>query len=369
MQANTVTNKALQAITATDDDGNVGVGVAVAYMNDTTTAAVNGPVSSGGDTLVQANEVKNGFSGTKFFFLPTLFTGVAVNTGTGNDDTGDLLLNMQGAATTVRPWPGAEAVQLDGQQQFAQQRARQGLHARLPGGRRGGHRRPRQHGHSDHRREHRRQGRRQSDRRRQHERPAQRHRQFEHRPARRQRRHQFQCFQRLGGGGDRILHQHGHLQHRCGAQVDAAKTLKVTSEALNDFQYSYDVNVVQAIGQKPTFTTTDSGSNNVTVNPGNIVEVESNDSSNGTVGHWYQYIGAGTLTNVNLTTQSFSNTNLWNDLAPVGNILGQRAAKAHDVSRQQLWPRQQPVRHLEPGHQQRQRQEQHSRPRSPWPAR
>ena len=92
--------------------------------------------------------------------------------------------------------------------------------------------------------------------------------------------------------------------------------LSVTAEALNDFQYTYDVNVVQAIAKKPTYTTTDSGINSVTVNPGDIVEVESNDSGNGTVGHWYQYVGAGSLTSVNLSTQSFFNTSLWNDLGP-----------------------------------------------------
>ena len=70
LQANTVNNKALQAVTTTGDDGNVGIGIAIAYTNDTTTAQLDGPATVGGDALVQANEVKNGVSGTKFFFCP-----------------------------------------------------------------------------------------------------------------------------------------------------------------------------------------------------------------------------------------------------------------------------------------------------------
>ena len=116
VQANTVNNKALQAVTTTGDDGNVGLGMAIAYTNDSTTAQIDGPATVGGDALVQANEVKNGFSGTKLFFLPTLFTGVAVNTGVGNDDSGDLLNNMQGPTTQPRSMPRKYALNQDVQQ-------------------------------------------------------------------------------------------------------------------------------------------------------------------------------------------------------------------------------------------------------------
>ena len=98
VQASTTNNKALQAVTTTGNDGMVGVGVGISYANDTTTAAVNGDAKLGGDALVQANEIKNGFLGSKFFFA-TLFTGVAVNVGVGTDDTGDLINNMQGPVT------------------------------------------------------------------------------------------------------------------------------------------------------------------------------------------------------------------------------------------------------------------------------
>ncbi len=316
VQANTVTNKALQTITTTGDDGNVGVGVAVAYMNDTTTAALNGPVSSGKDTLVQANEVKNGFSGTKFFFLPTLFTGVAVNTGVGNDDTGDLLLNMQGAATTyvlgqaqklfgstassnspssgpakdsTPSFQAAAAVAIDVEDNAATATIGANNAVKVGGNLivdANMNNRPNVIASSG-------------------------------------------IAQPEGSGGGNSSEFNGSAAVAigsytntatsnigAGAAVDAAKKLSVTAEALNDFQFTYGVNVVQAIAKKPTYTTTDSGINSVTVNPGDIVEVESNDSGNGTVGHWYQYVGAGSLTSVNLSTQSFFNTSLWNDLGP-----------------------------------------------------
>ena len=316
VQANTVTNKALQTITTTGDDGNVGVGVAVAYMNNTTTAALNGPVSSGKDTLVQANEVKNGFSGTKFFFLPTLFTGVAVNTGVGNDDTGDLLLNMQGAATTyvlgqaqklfgstassnspssgpakdsTPSFQAAAAVAIDVEDNAATATIGANNAVKVGGNLivdANMNNRPNVIASSG-------------------------------------------IAQPEGSGGGNSSEFNGSAAVAigsytntatsnigAGAAVDAAKKLSVTAEALNDFQFTYGVNVVQAIAKKPTYTTTDSGINSVTVNPGDIVEVESNDSGNGTVGHWYQYVGAGSLTSVNLSTQSFFNTSLWNDLGP-----------------------------------------------------
>jgi hypothetical protein len=55
----------------------------------------------GGDTLVQASEVKNGVNVNLAFIIPVPFSGVNAQAGVGTDDTGDLLTNLQGAATTA----------------------------------------------------------------------------------------------------------------------------------------------------------------------------------------------------------------------------------------------------------------------------
>ncbi|MGA2257028.1 MAG: hypothetical protein ABSG53_20440, partial [Thermoguttaceae bacterium] len=315
VQANTVNNKTLQAVTTTGDDGKVGVGVAVAYTNDTTTAQLNGPATVGGDALVQANEIKNGFSGTKFFFLPTLFTGVAVNIGVGTDDSGDLLNNLQGATTTLllnqakmlasaNQFP--KGVDVVNQSQAPVFQAAAGTAIDM----------------------------------------------------------ENNTATAAIGAGD-CVHVKGNLTVDAntndrpgviassgigqpanqlppifgssefdgsvavalgfytntvtatidtGASVDVGKKLAVTSEALNDFQLAYGANLFTLAA--PTHTTDETGANDVTINPADVVEVETNHTGNGTVGHWYQYIGAGTLTNVDLTTTDFSNTNLWDDLGP-----------------------------------------------------
>ena len=73
------------------------------------------------------------------------------------------------------------------------------------------------------------------------------------------------------------------------------------------------MNFIPAVNPKPTHTTDENGGTSVTLNPGDIVEVENNDAGGGSAGHWYQYLG-GTQTNVNLTTTNFFNTSLWTDL-------------------------------------------------------
>ena len=100
-----------------------------------------------------------------------------------------------------------------------------------------------------------------------------------------------------------------------GATVDAGGKLSVTSEALNDFQFSFGVNLYAAAAQKYQ-TTDEPGANNVTINNGDIVEVESNHSGGGTIGHIYQAVG-GTRT-VDLTDEDFSNTQNWADLGTPG---------------------------------------------------
>ena len=101
-QATTLNRKAVTAETTTQDDGKVGVGVAIAYTDDTTNASLGGTATVGGDVLVQSSEVKTSVAGSKALIIPTIFSGVSAVSGVGTDDTGDLILNEQGALTTGR---------------------------------------------------------------------------------------------------------------------------------------------------------------------------------------------------------------------------------------------------------------------------
>ena len=74
-------------------------------------------------------------------------------------------------------------------------------------------------------------------------------------------------------------------------------------------------NIYQAVAQKPNHTTNEPGADNVTINPGDIVEVEDNHTGGGDAGHWYQYQGAVSLP-FDLTKEDFTNLLRWNDLGP-----------------------------------------------------
>ena len=56
------------------------------------------------------------------------------------------------------------------------------------------------------------------------------------------------------------------------------------------------------------------------VNPGDIVEMDGNDTAGGTVGHWYQYLGTSHA-NLVLANTNFSNTADWKDLGLHGSSL------------------------------------------------
>ena len=320
VQANTTNNKALQAVTTTGDNGKIGIGVAIASTNDTTTAQMNGSAQVGGDALIQSSETKNGFNGTKLFFIPNLFTGVAVNTGVGTDDSGDLLTNLQGATTSTvlgkvgsfvtnllpflksKSGPATNipfnaqataAVAIDAETNIATASIGPGALIRVAGN-------------------------------------LNLDANTNDRPNVLASSGVNQPSSGTGSGGTTSNFDfdgsaalaYGDYTNTAtstissGAIVDVGKKLAVTSEALNDFQFSYGVNLYTAIAQSPTFNTDQTGASDVTLNPTNIVELGTNFTGTGNVGDWYQYVGAGTLPNVNLTTQNYSNTNLWTDLGP-----------------------------------------------------
>ena len=296
------------------------MGVAIASTNDATTARMNGSAQVGGDAVIQSSETKNGFNGTKFFFLPSLFTGVAVNTGVGTDDSGDLLTNLQGATTSTvlgqvgsfvtnllpflksKSGPATNipfnaqataAVAIDVETNTASASIGTDALMRVAGN-------------------------------------LSLDANTNDRPNVLASSGVSQPSSGTGSGGTNSNFDfdgsaalaYGDYTNTAtstissAAVVESGKKLAVTSEALNDFQFSYGVNLYTAIAQSPTFKTDQPGATDVTLNPTNIVEVEPGFTGTGNVGDWYQYVGAGTLTNVNLTTQNYSNTNLWNDLGP-----------------------------------------------------
>ena len=88
----------------------------------------------------------------------------------------------------------------------------------------------------------------------------------------------------------------------------------------------------------PTDTTNQGGATSTFVNPGDIVEMDSNNTSGGIIGDWYKYVGsAGTL---DLTTTDFTNASLWIDLGAGGASLpnAKTAAAAGDVVEAFLGP-------------------------------
>ena len=86
--------------------------------------------------------------------------------------------------------------------------------------------------------------------------------------------------------------------------------MSVTSEAQNDFAFQTAVDLDPQ--QMPTDNT-----NAVLVHPGDIVQMDSNDTSGGTVGHWYQYLGTAN-TYINLALTNFADATQWKDEGLMG---------------------------------------------------
>jgi hypothetical protein len=94
------------------------------------------------------------------------------------------------------------------------------------------------------------------------------------------------------------------------ASVDAGGALTVQAETLNDWAMTGYVNIVEPWLEKPAYTTEESDPN-VTVANGDIVEVHANHTGGGEVGLWYEYTGSTPNRNINLLTEDFSDTSLW----------------------------------------------------------
>jgi hypothetical protein len=308
VNANTQNNKAVQAVTTTGDDGNIGIGVAIASTSDTTTAQVNGHVTAVGNTLVQATEVKGNVSNTKFFILPTFFSGVSANTGVGTDDSGDEIVNMQGVATqkliglaknlvginsnntqkTQSQAPGfqaAAAVPIDVENNVATATIGAGAVVHVVGNltvdanmndrpnvvASSGVNKPSSSGSAG-----------------------------------------STTFEGSVAVAIGIYTNTATALIDAGATVDAGGTLAVTAEALNDYQIAFQVNLFTPWLFQPNHTTDEPGATTATINQGDIVLVNENHKGGGTVGHLYKAPGA--LGTVDLTTEDFSQTGRWIDL-------------------------------------------------------
>ena len=316
VQANTQNDKALQVVTTTGTDGNVGIGIGISYTTDTTTAAMNGQAVVHGAALIQANEVKEGVGTSQFFIVPTLLTGVAVNAGVGTSDTGNLINNAQGGAMAATVTPliskissllgsqsaptaaqvpavqAAASVAIDVETNTAT--ASIGANAALSvlgdltvdantndrpnviassGISQSGPNQSSSVGPTE-----------------------------------------------FAGSFAVAIGQYTNTANAfidSNATANSGGNLSVTAETNNDFELSYGFNVIQALEQKPDFMTDQPQANDVTLNPNDIVECEDNNST-GKSGHWYQFVGAGTLPDVDLTTTNFANAGLWKDVGVLG---------------------------------------------------
>jgi hypothetical protein len=295
VQSTTVNNEAIDAQTTTGDDGNVGVSAGIAYVNDGTTAAMNGTATVAGDANILATETTNGVVQPKYFFILSLFSGVGAAAGVGSDDTGDLLLNLQGALTTTLlnkvgslVSSKANSQQQDGQQSQGQAPSFQAAAAAAvdvelntatatvgPGAvlEAAGNITVDSNVNDS---------------------PGVTAYSSISQPSTGNTGSQTSDPTKFDGSVAVAVGEYTNTANSsigAGATVDAGASLSVTSEALNDYQLLFGINLYQAATQTPTDTTSQQGANDVTVNPNDIVQVDDNHNGPGNVGDWYQYIG------------------------------------------------------------------------------
>jgi hypothetical protein len=316
VQANTVNSKALIARTTTGNDGQVGIAAAVAYVHDVTNAQMDGKATVSGDVTIQATETKSGVFTAKFFVFPTTFAGVTSAAGVGNNDSGDLLINLQGATTTAvldklktlvtkksnnQQQPGQQsqgqapkfeagaAFSVDVEDNFATARVGPGAILKAGG-------------------------------------DVTVDAMMNDRPAVVATSDVEAPPNPTGGTADptkfngsvavaiAIYNTTANAYIGANATVDAGGKLAVTSEVYNDYQLAYGINLYQAAIQPPTHTTDEKNGNAVTINHNDIVEVKDGHKAGGTVGNWYRYTPTGSTPNVDLTTEDFTNAARWTDL-------------------------------------------------------
>ncbi|HEV3085369.1 MAG TPA: hypothetical protein VGY66_36785, partial [Gemmataceae bacterium] len=318
VQANTINNKALLAETTTGSDGNIGLGAGIAYTNDVTTANLSGQATVGGDVTIQANEIKNPVLNSTFFgAIPINVGGVSVAAGVGTDDTGSPFTNQQSDLSS-QLWAALKKLvgaQSDKAQASSPQAANQApsfqaaaavavdMEVNTSTASVGANAIVRATGNV-------------TVDANTNDRPGV-----------------------LAGSGistpppssgstPSSTEFSGSVAVAIGlysntatadidstATVDAGRNLSVTSEALNDWQLQYLVNLYQSATLQPNYRTSDPGANSQQVSYGNIVELNDRHTGGGTVGDWYKYVGPGAPT-LDLTTQDFTNTTYWQDLGP-----------------------------------------------------
>ena len=99
-----------------------------------------------------------------------------------------------------------------------------------------------------------------------------------------------------------------------GAAVDAAGSISVRSETLNDYTLSWFTNLIDPWLEKANYTTEDVVQV-VKVHTGELVEVRDNHIGGGDVGTWYEYLGT-TPKDITLATADLSDETLWLAINP-----------------------------------------------------
>ena len=95
------------------------------------------------------------------------------------------------------------------------------------------------------------------------------------------------------------------------AVVDSGATLTVNAQTLNDYEFSWGVNLVDAWQEEADYTTDDG---EVTVDTGEIVEVCTGHTGGGEIGTWYEYLG--TIEDIDLVSEDFSDEARWSSINP-----------------------------------------------------
>ncbi|TFH16060.1 MAG: hypothetical protein E4H02_06500, partial [Lentisphaerales bacterium] len=111
-----------------------------------------------------------------------------------------------------------------------------------------------------------------------------------------------------------ITHNDASALIGAGAQVDALETITVDAKAENNYSWEYGWNLIYPFLEEATYTTEDDVSD-ITVMPGETVEVCDNHTGGGDVGTWYEYIGIGPR-EISLIDEDFSDEAVWEGSNP-----------------------------------------------------
>ncbi|MEM6446315.1 MAG: hypothetical protein AAF704_07085, partial [Cyanobacteria bacterium P01_D01_bin.123] len=103
------------------------------------------------------------------------------------------------------------------------------------------------------------------------------------------------------------------------AEVDAGGTLDVTSEALNDYEFAFGVNLWDSVNVSADFNTNDGTQ---VIDAGTVVEVKEGHDAGGEAEILYEYIGNKPGDSIDLSQEDFGNTSNWDELGSKAQVRG-----------------------------------------------